>query len=263
MEPASAQIPSNVLLRVKKIEVGPNSGTAFTIEVDRRQYIVTAKHVVATLKGTDETVTLCETSMKCQPTQVTVLRCDDPIDIAVLVPKTQQTVTYPLEPALADTFLGQDMFFLGFPYGDNSLVTTFSSITVAFIRKATFSAQQCKGNATLLYLDGRNNVGFSGGPIVYQDLNQSGSVFKVAGVVSGFRPEIGDVFKPELIEESNIVPEDRAKGLIIDTVDGRHFKLNRTGNVVSLNSDIVVGYAIDHAVDLIRKSQTKGPVVSP
>jgi hypothetical protein len=58
METVSAQIPSNVLLRVKKIEVGPSSGTAFTIEVDRRQYIVTAKHVVATLKGTDETVTL-------------------------------------------------------------------------------------------------------------------------------------------------------------------------------------------------------------
>jgi hypothetical protein len=45
-------------------------------------------------------------------------------------------------------------------------------------------------------LDGYNNPGFSGGPIVYRDLNQSSTVIRLAGVVSGFRPEVVPMSMP-------------------------------------------------------------------
>ena len=254
---AESQITSNVLLRVKRIQVGAESGTVFTIEVDNRQYLITAKHVVVALK---DKATICE-GKKCVEIPVTVLRCADPIDIAVLVPKEQQTVSYELKPELKGAIFGQDMFFLGYPYADNSLVTNAGEQTVAFIRKATFSAQQRTDEVTVLYLDGRNNPGFSGGPIVYRDINQPGFVLKVAGVVSGYENQFGDVYKMEPIEASQIKPEDIALGRIVLKPDGQTFKLTPTGELVKDNTDIVVGYAIDHAVDLIRKSNVLGPLV--
>jgi Trypsin-like peptidase domain len=163
----SIGVTSNVLLRVKRIIAGPASGTAFTIEVDKRQHIVTAKHVVATLNGDTSTIQLCEDHNKCADVQVTVLRCDDPIDIAVLVPSHQVSITHKLEPELKGMIVGQDVYFVGFPYADYSLTTNTEIQSIGFVRKALFSAQERKPNYTRIYLDGRNNSGFSGGPVVY------------------------------------------------------------------------------------------------
>ena len=261
---AETYLTANILKRVKRIVVGTTSGTTFTIEVDQRQYLITAKHVVATLKDKGE-ITVCESSKNCTALPVKVLRCADPIDIAVLVPEQQQTVAFELEPASKGMVFGQDTYFLGFPYADSSLVTNIAGDeTVAFIRKATLSAQQQVDGATVLYLDGRNNLGFSGGPIVFRDLNRPGNIIKVAGVVSGFRNEFADVYKTEQIERSQIKPEDRAAGRILELADGRVIKLTPMDDLtVPNNSDIVIGYAIDHAVDLIRASKVEGPLVKP
>ena len=51
---AETYLTFNILDRVKRIIVGAVSATTFTIEVDSRQYLITAKHVVATLKDEDE-----------------------------------------------------------------------------------------------------------------------------------------------------------------------------------------------------------------
>ncbi len=52
-------VTSNVLKRVVRIVIGKASGTAFTLEVDGRHYLITAKHVVATLKDGDSTIKVC------------------------------------------------------------------------------------------------------------------------------------------------------------------------------------------------------------
>lgn len=38
-------VPQNILSRAFSIRTGPERGTAFTIEVDGRQYLITARHV--------------------------------------------------------------------------------------------------------------------------------------------------------------------------------------------------------------------------
>ena len=59
-------------------------------------------------------------------------------------------------------------------------------IPLAFMKKGIFSATTNENGAVVFFLDGHNNPGFSGGPVVYRDLNQSGApVFYVAAVVSG------------------------------------------------------------------------------
>lgn len=239
--PLTGQVPSNVFRRVLMIKAGASIGTAFTIDVDGRQYLITAKHVVADLK--DEDNVDIRKGAAWQPTVFKVLRCPEPIDIAVLIPRAQLTVSFALDPD-NKFFFGQDVYFVGFPYG---LATDGKNVNgafpLAFMKKGIISATQNEGDATLLFVDGHNNPGFSGGPIVYRNLNQSQpNVFHVAAVVSGFRHEYEPVLR--LVE---VKPGDK--------------KLVETGELVRQNTGIVRGYAIRHALELIRKNPT-GPKVS-
>jgi S1-C subfamily serine protease len=196
-ERIGAQVTSNVLGRVLNIRVNTgtkNEGTAtaFTLDVDGREYLLTAKHVVAGLKDKD----LIEVSMnsKWTPLSVSIFRCDDPVDIAVLIPPHQLTVNFDLTSDQINFYLGQEAYFLGFPYGIESLsLGSNGPYPLPIVKHGTFSglhSTSATGEADQILLDGYNNPGFSGGPIVYRDLNQNGVVFKLAGVISGFVPEV-------------------------------------------------------------------------
>jgi S1-C subfamily serine protease len=178
-------LTNNVLDRVKKIGVGQTTASMFTVEVDGRQYLVTAKHVVATLKGDGGQIQVFEGKGKSETLNVKVLRCDDPVDIAVLVPEKQITPIPPLSAVDGKIVFSQDVFFVGYPYGDDALGTLMEDTAVGFIRKATFAAQERKDNWVLFYLDGMNNRGFSGAPVVFQDMTVQGNPWKVIGVISG------------------------------------------------------------------------------
>jgi hypothetical protein len=253
-------LTANVLKRVVRIVIGGGSGTAFTIDVDGRHYLITAKHVVATLKDGDATIQVCGDGGKCVDTTVVVMRCADPIDIAVLVPKKLLTVTYSLPADSAGMILGQDVYFVGFPYSDPALNTITPTLdNIGFVRKAVWSAQQRTSGAITMYFDGRNNAGFSGSPIVFLEQGKAGYDFKVAGVVSGFRVDYTDVVKPEPVAEKDVTTEDKALNRVVRVSDGTLRKLIPTGEVVPGNTGIVIGYDIKHAIDLIREKKIEGP----
>jgi len=65
--------------------------------------------------------------------------------------------------------------------------------------------------ANVLYLDGQNNPGFSGGPIVFRDLKNPAVIYKLTGVVSAFRADPVPVLKPEAIAPQQVTPEDLQK----------------------------------------------------
>src|SRR5579863_8346550 len=236
-----AQLTTNVYDRVLMVRIGTTYGTAFALDVDGRQYIITAKHVVAGL-GVEGTL-LIDKSDTWVPVPVKVFRCDDPVDIAVLVPPTQLTVTYPLEATMRGVRYGQDMYFAGFPYGLHTNAPALNGgYPVAFVKKAVMSGEISEGGASEILLEGYNNPGFSGGPLVYRDLDRTASIFKVAGVVKGLRADITPIFKQEEISADQITPDDIAKERIVHGHDGRIIRLSDTGEVVKLNTDIVVGY---------------------
>lgn len=114
------QVTSNVLFRTRLIVAGNSSGTAFTLDVDGRQYLVTAKHVVTGLKPEDFIHIYKEDRLV--PMSVKVFRCADPIDIAILIPPAQESVDYPLPTPDKDShfFMGQDAYIVGYPYGLSS-----------------------------------------------------------------------------------------------------------------------------------------------
>jgi hypothetical protein len=127
------------------------------------------------------------------------------------------------------------------------------------MKKGIISGTADINGAKLIFLDGHNNPGFSGGPIVYRDFNKSDLVFKLAGVVSGFLPETTPVLKPKEIEPTQVTREDIAKGLILRKKD-QWYKLTETEDAVQLNTGIVRGFAIEPVLDLIRKHPI-GPIM--
>src|SRR5271157_2435182 len=88
--PSRGQVTSNVLRRTLLIQAS-ETGTAFTIEVDNRQYIITAKHVVGTLPNEAESTIKIRKKSGWSDLKVRVFKCDEPVDIAVLVPPVQVT----------------------------------------------------------------------------------------------------------------------------------------------------------------------------
>jgi hypothetical protein len=108
-------------------------------------------------------------------------------------------------------------------------------------------------------LDGRNNPGFSGGPVVFRDVLQEKPAFYLAGVVSGFRPELVAVTEPELVTSPK-----QLKGVepwrIRKRKDGKTVVLRDTDKMVPTNTGIVIAYHIQPAIDLIQQHPV-GPAV--
>ncbi len=259
---ANGQVPTNVLTRVLLIQVGTDAGSGFTVDVDGRQYIITAKHVVSAVKDND--------SIRVHrldgwtSVHVKVLRCEDPIDIAVLIPDKQVTLNYPLEPGQAGMQLGQDTYFLGFPYGelffsDVRFEKVGDHISIPFIKKAVWSATLQIPTGAVIFLDGHNNPGFSGGPIVFRDFGQPGYVMKVAGVISGYKPDLKPVLEPKKVKQGEDLHDVEPWRIV--TIKGEKFRLADTEQMVDTNSGIVSGFAIDSAVELIKK-HPEGPQVT-
>lgn len=175
-------ITSNVIHRIFRIRWGDSIGTAFTIDVDNKQYLVTAQHVVKGLHDKAQLSVFGNQNWK--PLDVNLVgHCASGIDISVLAPSQQLTTAgLPIEPTAAGLIYGQEVFFLGFPYNFFvDVIFTDEGYPLPFVKRATASCF----DANVLLLDGHNNPGFSGGPVVFGAPGQM--VLKVAAVISGFK----------------------------------------------------------------------------
>jgi hypothetical protein len=265
-----AQVTSNAIQRVLKIRVNAGTereatATAFTLDVDGREYVVTAKHVVAGLKDKDRIDIFMDSGWKRFDVQI--YRCDDPIDIAVFIPPYQLTVNFSLPFETRNFMFGQVAYFLGFPYDYGSQGTLKGNGPYPFplIKAGTVSGFVNPGGLIKPYellLDGYNNPGFSGGPIVYRDLNQSGVVIRLAGVVSGFVPEVVPVVKTHIIDSpADAGPVAKEQPWRIRRgKNGKFIELVDSDTYVALNTGIVQGFLIEPAIELIR-SHPIGPEV--
>jgi hypothetical protein len=243
----------------------PNEGTAtaFTYDVDGREYLITAKHVVQGLRDDDKIDIFIHNDWR--PIRVKIFRCDDPIDIAVLIPPYQLTVNFPLTNEGSFQF-GQDAYFIGFPYGmRNSLLGMNGPYPLALIKRGTISTLvpiDVGKKASMILLDGYNNPGFSGGPIVFRDFHESGFVLRVVGVVHGFYPEVVPTMKPrDIAQPADASAEAKSQPWRVQQrKDGSWFEYIDSGEFVALNTGIVQGFILQPAIDLIRQHPT-GPEV--
>ena len=95
----------------------------------------------------------------------------------------------PLFPTSASLFVGQQVFFLGYPYGRVSGSEQITrGIPVPFVKAGILSAM-ITGDTPFFVLDAHGNPGFSGGPVVFNPSGQPDDL-RVAGLVSS-RPRVG------------------------------------------------------------------------
>lgn len=263
---AAAQVTSNVFERVLEVRVNAGTledttATAFTLDVDGREYLITAGHVVGGL-GEENTINI-RMNNGWAPINVRIFRCASPIDIAVLVPPHQLTVNSDL-PFASTFFGGQVMYFLGFPFGIETPMGLNGPYPLAIVKRGIFSgfrSQDENPKDNQMLLDGYSNPGFSGGPIVYWDRNQVGTKMILAAVVSGFIPEVVPAMtKRDIKSPADADPIAKAQPWRIGRrPNGTYFEYLDNGTYVPLNTGIVVGYYIQSAVDLIHQHPI-GPV---
>jgi len=228
---AQDAVPGEILKRTLLIRVGEDRiGTAFKIDRSGKLYLVTARHMVAGLPVVDAIIHVWrDNKWDDLKTVKTMFPLSNDADIAVL--ETQEKVEQPfaIQPATGTegpTF-GQQVWFLGYP---TALGAALPKLQFPFIKRGTMSAiDSSDRNAVVFYIDGFNNPGFSGGPIIYWDF--SSHAIRILGVVQGFRTELAN-------------GKSMVNGQAIDTA-------------VLVNSGILVGYSINHAIQAIESGDRK------
>ena len=179
-------VPSNILQRTFYIGHGQSTGTAFTIDVGGRQYLVTARHVVEGISANSVIRVMHKGSWR-DVAFGEVWYSPTGADLALLSIKQALSPTHPLTVSDGKGFfLSQQIYFLGFPFGLRMEAGVVNNdFPIPFVKTgiiSNFSTMQ--PGSQLIYCDGHNNPGFSGGPIV--TVSSSNEVAAIA-VVSGYR----------------------------------------------------------------------------
>ncbi len=175
-------VTMNILQRVFHISYGNGTGTCFAIDVDGKQYLVTARHIVPSIGDSDVVQIFHDGKWKVLSVRL-VGHAPGEVDITVLAPAIQISS----HPVVINQglYYSQDVFFLGFPYGfTHGHEGVLDNYPIPFIKKATVSSMGDRKNDDAIYLDGHNNPGFSGGPVVHVDTKTGDMV--IAGVISGY-----------------------------------------------------------------------------
>ena len=101
-------VPSNALLRVFRLRCADTCGTCFTIDVNGKQYLVTAKHVVEGQRFPRIVDLFRQDAWDPVNTQLVGLG-PGTVDIAVLTVDRQFSPAFPLEPSMVGMVWGQDV----------------------------------------------------------------------------------------------------------------------------------------------------------
>jgi len=212
-------ITSNFIHRTFRIRCSDSIGTAFAVDVDGQQYLVTARHVVTGVSDGAAIEVFGNGQWSRTPVSL-VGHGPGSIDVSVLAPERRLSPPgLPVQVTSDGLSYGQDVYFLGFPYHFlGNVIFTEKGYPLPFVKHATLS---CFGGDVYL-LDGHNNPGFSGGPVVFS--TRSGPPDRVGAVISGYK------FVPEPVFSGN----------------------DETELTYKYNTGIIVSYKIEHALGLIR-----------
>lgn len=185
-------ITSNVFQRTFFIKFENSTGTGFTIDVDNKQYLVTARHVCAGIRDGDNIGVFHDGLWKNVPVRIVGLGAENIIDadVAVLAPHKQISPSFSMPPTSDGVVLGQDVFFLGFPFGLHTSSDLNNGYPLPLVKGALVSGSfGGNGNQDAFLLDGHNNPGFSGGPVVFRPANKVGEELRVMAIVSAYKTE--------------------------------------------------------------------------
>ena len=198
-------ITSNIIQRVFLVSKDNDKGTAFTIEVENVQYLISARHVFDSLENNERTEITIFKNNEWQTIQVVSHLLDNQeIDIIVFSLENDLSPRHPIQIGAEGVTWGQDTYFLGFPYGmfveDNNINNNFP---FPFVKKATYSAgNNHPEEGQIAYLDGHTNKGFSGGPVVF--IRQETGQLTILGVMKSYVVHEGEIEFEDINDDGEI-----------------------------------------------------------
>lgn len=225
-----AIIGSSFTNRVFMIKYGEAIGTSFVIDVDNKQYFVTAKHVISKAKENDLIGIYSNGIFKDYTLHL--IGHHDIADISVFsINFRSPNITKRNIQCIGEPVYGQDMAFLGFPFAmtqDEVAKIVNNGYPLPFLKRATMSAIMQEGDEKIFMLDGINNPGFSGGPVIYYNIKLKENC--IGAVISGYKQQ-----HDEIVD---------SKGKVIS-------------GVASLgNAGLIRSWSIKYAIDLINQNPT-------
>ena len=223
-------VTTNILQRTFHIHYKGNTGTCFTVDIEGRRYLITARHVVDSI-GDGEVVDISH-ERGWVPLRVRLVgHGAGDIDVTALAPQELFGASHSLTLTTAGLTLAEDIYFLGFPYGLGMEVKTElnSGFPLPLVKKAVVSALGLVDGPLLL--DGHNNIGFSGGPVARRGTKENQTVI---GVVSGYRYD-----RHQVLDENG----------------------KETSHTYDTNTGIIIAHDIRHALETITKNPIGIPVV--
>jgi S1-C subfamily serine protease len=226
-------IPANVTSRVFHIHFNGATGTAFVLDVDNRQYLVTAKHVMGDLPAGKHKFDMMYNNIWNSVEADLVGHAAHGADISVFaLPRFMSTM--PLPAITTGMFLAQDVYFLGFPFGDYMDPGAMNNHwPIAIVKRGIISSFNSGGKPSIVMVDGINNPGFSGGPVITRKLGTAEVEYEIVSVVSGY------------------------KNAPINVV---HHGVPVPDLLTLTNSGLVISYHIMHAVDVARSNPIGYPL---
>jgi hypothetical protein len=257
-----------ILTRTRMVQSQYGRASIFSIDVDQREYWVTAKHVVSGRRHppygviADKSIALRILNPSGEGEQwlsetFSVIDPGDGIDIVVLA--AAKPILHNPVPSLPtganQLFLGGDCEFLGFPYGSGWRAGTGTqSFWMPYVKHCTVSSfwwSSSPDSKRVWVLDGINNEGFSGGPVIFG----TGLQQKIFAVVSGYHTEPAEVVPYDAARRA---PEKKHR----DEPSSQPFDDKAHGREkVNVNSGFIVAFDIEYAVDAIKKNPI-GPLRS-
>jgi len=194
-------LTSEVLTRVINIKVANKQGTGFFVENKSKAYIVTAKHIIGDSLKHKSTITIkvYHDNIWKDLTGTVLLHINPKIDIAIIESNLKISPNH-FELSSNGIIIGETGYFLGFPFGlrmENIGGDMNPDFPLPFVKKASISAIIKKSGITLQFLDGHNNPGFSGGPVVFKNrTGKSKYQWSIIGVISGYINENKELTTP-------------------------------------------------------------------
>ena len=205
-------IQSEVICRVLRIVCDKKCGSTFTLEVEGKQYLATVKHLFEDVGYPPHyTIGLFLDAGYISKEVDIYYHINPNIDIAILSVTPHEILTQEYDNLLTSNgvALGQDVFFLGFPFEYDQMAAKPKNrgVPTPFVKKACLSSIQVfPDGSNLLILDGINNHGFSGGPVCFKPIGSRS--MSICGIVSSYRydnspiRDVNDKIMPYSVREN-------------------------------------------------------------
>lgn len=185
--------------RTFNIRKDSSTGTCFLIQEKQKNYWITAKHVLGKVSSKQKvSFHILQDTSWLLATGTVLLHTNPLIDIAVVIPDDTSTINA-ISLNQAQMILGDEGFFLGFPFGmktrDNGKIN--KGFPFALIKKCVFSGNYTEQGIQMMFFDGNNNPGFSGGPVFYKNrLDANDRRLYLVAVISAYVNQKNQMITP-------------------------------------------------------------------